>query len=200
MINWFNKSAKSIYPTFITGETRLTKWQIISWLWMKIILTVVLISLIPYRVTLPIPVWGIKPVLGYFIYTASIYEIFKLETGLNETQYGIIQEITAQELEALSLLELESIQIIQNQNLSLEQKRTAIIEMKYNSEVQGIIRASQGQLKEELGIKAYSRMESWINHRWLIERELHRSVIQKNAGPRTFEVFATRYDAALIRL
>ena len=189
------KSAYLRIANAILVEYPLLKWRSLNGLWVKIALVAILISLIPYPAPATPPVWGTKPVLGYFVFTSGLSEALKTEAGLSDHQFTTLQEITQRELDSLSLLEQDSLQIILDQARSLEQKRAAIQEMGYNLQVKEIIGASQSQLRAALGEDDYAQMVSWINHRWLIEREKHGTNIQPSAGPRTYEVFATRYDA-----
>lgn len=148
----------------------------------------------PSRPANPVPFWVEKPVLGYFVFTPSLASRLSREAGLSEAQFQAIEQITHQELEVLRAIEQESLPIIQDSELSLQEKRSLIVKMRYNERVRGVVRASRDKLKNTLGIFAYARLSQWIQRQWQNEREIHGSV-ETASGPRTYRIFATRYDA-----
>jgi hypothetical protein len=140
------------------------------------------------------PVWGEKPVLGYFVFTASIADLMREEAGLSQDQFTQLEHIAAQEMDALDDLEQESLPIVQSQGLSLEQKGELIKEMRYNERALEAVRQSQTTIRSEMGPVAYRRIANWIEDRWKVEKEL-RSSARLASGPRTYRIFATRYDS-----
>jgi len=138
--------------------------------------------------------WGQKPVLSYFALTASLAEPMRKGAGLAPAQFRKIQEIARNERQQLDALEKESLEIISNPALTLEQKRAAIVEIEYNQRVLDISQATQAQLKAVLGHPAYARLRRWMESRWSAERRLHGLAAPQKA-PRTFRVYATRYDS-----
>jgi len=142
----------------------------------------------------PTPVWGVKPLLGYFVFTTSLGERLPGEAGLNDTQFYALEEIAQQETDRLQLLELESLPIIQNPQLTLEQKRQHIAELNYNARVKEVVRSSQKELLFALGPYPYLRLARWIERQWAVERKLHGSPL-KSSNLRTYRIFATRYDS-----
>ena len=148
----------------------------------------------PSRPPIPAPIWGEKPVLGYFVFTPSLAGRMPREAGLSADQFQALERITRQELEALRAIERESLAIVQDPGLSLEDKRARIIEMRYNQRVREVVKASRQKLKDSLGVFAYARLSQWIQRQWRIERKLHGSV-DNRSGPRTYRIFATRYDS-----
>jgi hypothetical protein len=61
--------------------------------------------------------------------------------------------------------------------------------------VHEVVRESTQALTTTLGRPVYARLSRWIEKQWRIERELHGSAAPKQAGPRSYQVFATRYDS-----
>ena len=140
------------------------------------------------------PLSGRKPVLGYFVLTASLSELLVQEMDLSADQFQTIQSIARQEAGAIDALDSESLLIIQNQDMDLSEKRAAIRAMGYNARVMDIVRDTQRTLESSLSPKTYTGLEKWITQRWDVERILHGSPI-KAEGPRTYRIFATRYDS-----
>lgn len=137
---------------------------------------------------------GSKPVLGYFVLTPSLADLLRKDLDLSPDQFQIIHEIAMDEAAAIDALETESLHIINDKELDLPEKRAAIRAMSYNARVMDIIKESQSSLEGALSPEAYARLEKWITHRWGIERSLRGSPV-KAEGPRTFRIFATRYDS-----
>ncbi len=152
------------------------------------------VTIYPSSPSQPGPVWGEKPVLGYFVFTASLAEKLPQATGLSGDQLKAVEQITRHEVEALRALEQESLPIIQDPGLSLPEKRLRIKEMKYNERVEEIVRTSIEELKPALGGPAYARLSKWVENQWRKEVKLHGSA-SALSGPRTYRVFATRYDS-----
>ena len=140
------------------------------------------------------PLWGSKPVLGYFVLTGSLADMLQRDLDLSADQFQVIREIALDEAAQIRALQAESLHIIQDRELDLSEKRAAIKAMGYNERVLDIIGSSQRSLEGALSPLAHSGLENWITHRWLVERSLHGSPL-KAAGPRTFRIFATRYDS-----
>jgi hypothetical protein len=157
-------------------------------------MTTARVTVIPSRPAQPGPIWGEKPVLGYFVFTASLAERLPQAAGLSGTQFAAVEQIAQNEVEALQALEQESLPIIQDPDLSLREKRQRITEMKYNQRVQEVVRSSMEALKSTLGTPAYARLSHWVESQWRIERELHGSAARLSS-PRTYRVYATRYDS-----
>jgi hypothetical protein len=140
------------------------------------------------------PVWTRKPVLGYFIFTASLVERLPDEADLTPSQFKAVQRIAEQERQVLIQLELETVPIIEDDSLSLQEKRSRIAQMKYNSRVMEAVHNSRQALIYSLGPHAFTRLSRWIERQWEAERLAHGSPpIQ--SGPRTYRVYATRYDS-----
>lgn len=139
------------------------------------------------------PVWGTKPVLGYFTLTSSLAEPLQQGVGLSQEQFQKVQKITRREVRQLRILEQESRVIIDDSTLSLEEKQLKIREMGYNQRVNGILFVSEEKLRKSLGDKTYMRMVKWINQRWPVERYLHGKPASNKQ--RTYRIFATRYDS-----
>ena len=148
----------------------------------------------PSRPLQPGPVWGEKPVLGYFVFTASLAEQLPRSAGLSENQFEAVEQIAQREVDALRALEQESLPIIQDPGLSLDEKRQRIAKMKYNERVQETVSSSIKELKSTLGSPAYARLSHWVESQWRIERQLHGSALAPSSL-RTYRIFATRYDS-----
>jgi len=140
------------------------------------------------------PIWTYKPVLGYFLFTASLVDQLPGEVGLTVSQFNGLQRIANLEEQALHELALESQPIIEEPNLSLEEKRLRIAEMNYNGRVREIIHGSRQELIFTLGPYAFTRLSRWIERQWQVERALHGN-LRLQSGPRTYRVYATRYDS-----
>ncbi len=144
--------------------------------------------------TRPAPLWGKKPVLTYFALTASLFEPLQQGARLSSHQFQRVQEIAQWEAEQLRALELESLSIILDSSLTLEQKRTRIAAMGYNQRVFEIADTTQARLKGALGMPVYARLMRWMELRWPVEQRLH-GLAAPQSAPRTFRVYATRYDS-----
>jgi len=141
------------------------------------------------------PVWGTKPVLGYFSTTASLSGLIRSEAELSVVEFQVVQQIAREEMVQLEQLRQESQLIIQDPSLSLDRVRQEIAAMGYNMRVQKIVQTSEGQLKAALNETAYKRLVSWVEARWIVERDLHGILSIPNQAARTYEVYATRYDS-----
>ena len=159
-----------------------------------------LVDSLPGRSIAVDPLWETKPVLGYFLLTQSLEDGLRLEGVLNEFQLDLARQVAQREAGQLRLLEAESLPIIQNDSLTLEEKRLRIASMDYNGRVASIVQGSQETLRILLKAGAYRRLTSWMQRRWRVERTVHgitamQSQLTAAAAPRSYEIFATRYDA-----
>lgn len=169
-------------------------WLLITLMLLSQVLTTARMTTLPVHPAVPAPIWGQKPVLAYFVFTASLAERLPKEAGLSETQFQTVEQVAQHEADALRTLEQESLAVVQNPGLSLEQKRLHIAEMSYNQRIRQVLRASKAELIAALGPFASVRLSRWIERQWQVERSLH-GVPLKGSGPRTYRVFATRYDS-----
>jgi LysM repeat protein len=163
--------------------------------------------------------WGTRPLLSYFALTASLQAPLRLGARLSPAQFALVRRIADGEQAQLRRLLQESQNITSDATLSLEQKRLSIQGIGYNRRVDAIVYASERALVSALEPAAYARLVAWIEARWPIEQRLHgvqavavlpgwdaRSWLERLfpalapleaplRAPRTFEIFATRYDA-----
>lgn len=152
-----------------------------------------------------LPFWQQKPILGYFLLTQSLAEELQASGVLNPHQMELARWVARLEAEQLDRLEAESLPIVLDPRLSLEQKRDAIAAMGYNRRVQEISSASSQLLFLVMERGSFARFSDWLRERWQVERRLHglAAFPWTPAGgspallqaPRTYEIFATRYDA-----
>jgi hypothetical protein len=154
------------------------------------------------QATPPSPIWGSKPVLGYFLLTAGIAEQLRQEVGLDEDQFHAAVEIARQEVAGLLDLEASSGRIMADPDRNLLEKRQWVVDSGYNRQVSGLLESSKAALSGALGPAAYARLVDWIEARWVIERQLHGTDALNQpaqaSGPaaaRTYRVYATRFDS-----
>lgn len=175
-----------------------------SLIWISLAITFLLImGWILTRVGTPIsptqqtntgPVWGTKPVLGYFLLTASLSDTLRTELNLTDGQYQKIRNIAQDEVARINELESESAIVLKDKELTLAEKRAWIEEIGYNQRLLKVLDASQQSLKGVIPPITYRRLVNWIENRWQLERKLHGSLL-KASSARTFRVFATRFDS-----
>jgi LysM repeat protein len=159
--------------------------------------------------------WGTRPLLSYFALTASLEAPLRQGAQLSPAQFERTRQIALEEVAALQQLQQRSQMFIADPNLSLEQKRQAILRMGYNRQVERIVYLSDHSLHRALPRDAYARLIAWIERRWPLEVALHgaASNAQSNPAllmdrlfpfrmikaplksPRTYNIYATRYDA-----
>lgn len=144
-------------------------------------------------------VWGTRPLLSYFVLTASLEEPLRTGAGLSPADFSTVQRIAERERDALRSLFQRSEQITHNGELSVEQKRRQIQALGYNQQVEQIVYRSDRELRELLRAAVYFRLVRWIEMRWIREKALHG--IGSTEGffspgfTRTYEIFATRYES-----
>ena len=108
-----------------------------------------------------------------------------------------IHRAAQQEADHLRTLQASSLPIIQDEDLSLPEKQAQIAASGYNQRVLDILAASQAQLESELDTATYVRLVDWIELRWPEEQGLHGTASpERNAGARSYSIYATRFDAA----
>jgi LysM repeat protein len=177
----------------------------LSLLWLLTFILLLLlgkVKVIPFTAApLEGPIWGSRPVLGYFALTPSLAGLLKDGARLSPDQFQIVQGAAEEEVAALQALESESRSVIHNPSLTLEEKRLRIAGMGYNLRLQSILQASQEKLQSSLDVRSYQKLAGWIESRWVVERELHgqagalAAAAPAASGPRSFSIFATRYDS-----
>lgn len=193
----------TLYPNRFRAEAQprlpadLTAWFVR--LWLALFLGWLLWSQpgIPWQPEFPPitpPIWGEKPVLGYFALTPSLSERLWQSGVLNLSEYKLVQEIANQEEGHLRALQQESQMIVQDSSLSLSEKRLRIAQMAYNQRVEWNLKLSQVELQKSIQPASYANLVSWIEEQWKNEVQLH-GLMSPRVSPRTFEIFATRYDS-----
>lgn len=179
------------------GISRVGRWLmllIIGAISAMLLVNIVVHYFFPNRSPGVGPLSGSKPVLGYFVLTSSLADLLRQDLELSVEQFQTIHEIAIDETAALEALESESLPIINDREMDLVEKRAAIRAMGYNAQVMDIVKKSRSSLEGSLSPETFARLEKWVTHRWEVERSVHGSPI-KAEGPRTFRIFATRYDS-----
>jgi LysM domain len=149
-------------------------------------------------------VWGAKPVLAHFLLDPARASRIGSDLGLTPEQLGAIVDIAVQENEEIHRLEATSQAVIGDPSRTLEQKADWVRASGYNQKIQSILRTNQQRLLVVLGAENYPRLVDWIEIHWAQVRSQNNhpygslkalaSLAQKTY-PRSFEVYATRYDA-----
>jgi LysM repeat protein len=182
----------------------------------------VLVLLLPSRpasAIAPPPLWGTPSPLSYFALSAGLQAPLRLGAGLTPAQFTRVRRLAEGEQAQLRRLLLESQSIVSDPYLSLGHKRLLIQRMGYNRRVDAIIYASDRAMRAALDPATYARVVAWMVTRWTIEQRLHgvqavatlpgwdaHSWLERLfpalalleaplRAPRTYEIFATRYDA-----
>jgi LysM repeat protein len=149
-------------------------------------------------------VWGAKPVLAHYILDPKIAAEFQSETGLTDTQLQFVLQIARQEEAQIHQLEIESGAVLGDPNLTLAQKTEWVLQSSYNQRIVDILKQNQQQLNAVLGSELYLHLVGWIEARWAQEQADYSpqmglpkilAKLAQKTYPRSFEVYATRYDA-----
>jgi len=182
------------------SNTRLWGWN--AWrlgvnfrmvLALNIIVGLFVLSL-PGTETIPVVIWGVKPVIGYLVLTPRLAQAMSSDISLDQASIFFIQSTARHEMKQLHSLELESRSIVKDSGLSLSQKRERISAMGYNRRVQQVIETTQEKLRAGLGSAEYADLVKWVERRWDWERRVF-GMQAGNASARTYRVYATRYDS-----
>lgn len=145
-----------------------------------------------------LPVWGSKPVLGYFFLTQELRDLAARELNLSPADLAAIQELAVQEVNPLKNLKGGEISSVLAQGPVMQEMGLALPVISYQTRVGQSLKLQQDQLKRILGETAYTNLVAWIEARWQIERMLHGSQqarAQQTSGARTYTVYAAQYDA-----
>jgi LysM repeat protein len=156
------------------------------------------------------PIFRTRPPLSYFALSAGLQAPLRIGARLSPAQFVQVQHIAEGEQAQLRRLLESSQPIVADRGLSLEQKRLYLQRSSYNRQVEAMLYASHQALRLALDTAAYERLISWMDQRWLMEVHLHgslpgslarwllpdlRALTIPHAAPRTYEIFATRYDS-----
>lgn len=139
-------------------------------------------------------VWGRQPVLAYLVLTPSIGRALAADQVLSPAELDAVRRAAYREQERLQRLEALSLPIVGDPTLSLEEKRLWIARMGYNQAVQEIVRLSQQEVQAVLTPVSYLRFVTWLERTWAAE-VLRRSRPALAANPRSYSIYATRYDS-----
>lgn len=152
-------------------------------------------------------VWGSKPVLVHFFVDGEQARQLSDNLDLSQAQINSLMWITWQENAQIDQLETESQAVLQDPALAVEQKAQWVIDSQYNQRVMSVLENNQQALRAALGPATYRRLVAWIERRWDAEQQAYTrqatgskvraGMIELAAKtyPRSFEVYATRYDA-----
>jgi LysM repeat protein len=180
----------------------VTRRSIKAWSFRLITLAFTLVLLLavsaPASAQPSVRVWGSRPLLSYFALTQSLVEPFQHGADLTDAQFALVEQVAYREAANLQSLFQES-QVLLAGDAPLFWKRLRLVWMGYNRRVDAITSASDAQLQLDLGPLAYQRLVAWIEARWPLERQVHTEVFAHSnataSAPRTFRVYATRYDS-----
>lgn len=138
--------------------------------------------------------------------------------NLHPAQSAALRRLANQEAGLIQRLEAESEVVLADPDLSLEQKRAWVHASRYNQRLDAILNATQHQLRQALGRPAYGSLVSQAEQAWqaslldaqngqatgwslsgqslapLLAQDANRKY-SSATYPRSFEVYATRYDA-----
>jgi hypothetical protein len=104
-------------------------------------------------------------------------------------------------------MEAESHAVLADPQRSQTAKKQWVIDSRYNQRLYSLLGQSQQTLLERLGMRTYARFVDWIEGQWALERQQFSPISSGRKGlaslsglavktyPRSFEVYATRYDA-----
>jgi len=152
-------------------------------------------------------VWGTKPILSHYLLNPEILKELDQTLGYSHKEIQVLYRIALQEFEQLEALERESIQIIQDRRLSIDQIRENVANIDYNQHMLSVVNASEVALKGALEPGKINDFIRWIENKWRSEQhfqlekqivynfDLYFSQLFQSSYPRSFEVYATRYDA-----
>lgn len=196
-------------PTTRSGHWRRSFDPLAANRWLLLFALLTLMELVIAPRLQPAPplasVWQEKPLLEYFLLTQSLAQEMQAAGALNPRQMALGRWIARLEADQLARLKAESLPIVLNPRLSLEQKRSAIAAMGYNRRALEIAASSRQLLALLLERRSYQRFTAWVGERWEVERRRHGMAAfpvepagfapSPDLAPRTYEIFATRYDA-----
>lgn len=152
-------------------------------------------------------VWGVKPVLAHVLLNPERAARLRQELDLTEAQFESILEVARWEAWQVERLEAESLEILHDPALSHQDKVRWVMESGYNQRIAGLLAQNQRTLANRLGTQAYAGLVDWIKAQWKLESQLFSlcpsnrkglAMLSGNAAqtyPRSFEIYATRYDA-----
>ena len=151
--------------------------------------------------------WGRLPVLEQYLLSSGSAEEIQAALGLSGAEIERLQALAFEESDRLRQLERESQAILADPGLSIAQKRALIETSGYNQRLAGILAESQAVMAETLEEDDYRALVDWIENSWQAERAaweaglsgepstVSAAAAAQASPPRTFEVYATRYDA-----
>ena len=172
-----------------------------------LILVLVSFALVDSSTAADQPAWGNKPVLAHYLLNSELAGEMKHELTLTDAQIAVLIEIASREAHQVRVLEGESLDIINDNGLNHAQKEEMIIQMAYNLRLSRILDENQALLRDQLGIVEHRRVTKWMEEMWNAERNLSEQESERlgwepesksltqSTYPRSFEVYATRYDA-----
>lgn len=141
-------------------------------------------------------VWGSRPLASYFILTPGLLEEMKGGLNLTAWEWQEVEQVATLEYYRLAQLKEESQPVVSNPVTPLWLKRLQLVWMGYNRRVEAIVKDTDHALQENLGEYIYRDLVSWIEGRWLLEVQVHgRPQANMLPSSRSFQVYATRYDA-----
>lgn len=153
------------------------------------------------------PAWGVKPILAHILLNPERAAQLRQELGLTETQLASILEVARLEAEQIEHLEAESLEILHDPALSHQDKVRWVAESGHNQRIAGLLAQNQRLLADRLGTQTYAALVDWIKAQWKLDSQQFSlqpgnrkglamlSGYAAQAYPRSFEVYATRYDA-----
>lgn len=186
-------------------KNAVSQWLIRAFLAAAIPLLLVRVQL--FNTIKPDSVWGSKPVLTLFLSDPQEAQRLQAELDLSALQLNAILDIVRQETQQIEQLEAENLVILEDPGLTFKQKADWVTKSDYNQRLLGKLAENQHELEARLGKAVYQRLVAWVEERW--EQERRQYTLQSGAFkamakyfpslaktyPRSFEVYATRYEA-----
>lgn len=120
--------------------------------------------------------------------------VLATELGFADAQIQHLQRVIEHERTAITVLDVHANRILNNEQATLSEKRAALAALDYNGQIQTILRSSQTELQNQLGVPRYAQLVAWFNGAWqrvIAQRTTARAAAATEPCP-TFTVFATR--------
>jgi hypothetical protein len=138
--------------------------------------------------------WISKPLLSHYLLSTEVADQIQSELDFSERTISSLIAIAQVQERQLQALDLQGERLIANPGLSMEQKKDLLQEFVFNQKFDDILSSSQDQVQQLLKPAEYSRLVAWLEEHWLRE-QLGSLEPAAKKYPRSFEVYATRYEA-----
>jgi hypothetical protein len=148
-----------------------------------------------------------KPLFSYFLLEQDLIDDLQRYTHFSDQMIDQLVQISTIQQKKIIELESSTFSVLNDPKIDKQAKQEYIRSSGYNARYKSILQDSRLQAQALLSSDGYEQLILWLQRKWNIEKKenikksaiydfiKHFTVLPEKQYPRSFEIYATRYDA-----